>query len=128
MLHAAGAVSQPRDPGEPPAAPFCANRMAPDSVYQELRNRGIEHGPLFRTLVSLYTSEREAIGEIFTTNSTNSPLRPELLDGALQTIAGLTLHQGGPLLPFRWRKSRSSLRCPTAAAFTRVRSSRCISM
>ena len=73
-------------------------------IYAALRELGIEHGPFYRVVVRYAASEREALAELVLGADQRLPgetWQPALLDGALQTIAGIAGLARQPLLPFR---------------------------
>ncbi|HKR65096.1 MAG TPA: SDR family NAD(P)-dependent oxidoreductase, partial [Thermoanaerobaculia bacterium] len=76
----------------------CTRVIAPDAIYAKLRESGIEHGPSFRTLVALSVSNDEALGEIAC--DAKALLPAAAVDGAFQALAGLTLDDFAPLMPF----------------------------
>ena len=118
ILHAEGVFA--RDSGEPGLAckldsllETIGNNQAVDAYYENLRQRGLEYGPAFRTLQELRTQGRESIGLValhheFDALAEQYILHPTVLDGALQ-ILGTTLigeGQGGNYLPIGFESLR----------------------
>ncbi|MFF8597286.1 polyketide synthase dehydratase domain-containing protein, partial [Streptomyces sp. NPDC015220] len=69
-----------------------------DEVYAALRARGIEHGPSLRALGGIRLGDGQVLAELARPAAApvleQCRLHPSLLDGALQTVAGLTLGAG----------------------------------
>ncbi|TAN48270.1 MAG: methyltransferase, partial [Methylococcaceae bacterium] len=73
-------------------------------IYAALRKLGIEHGPFYQVVTRYAGSEREALAELALSKEQCLPgetWQPALLDGALQTIAGIAGLERQSLLPFR---------------------------
>ncbi|WP_327320411.1 SDR family NAD(P)-dependent oxidoreductase [Streptomyces sp. NBC_01235] len=91
-----------------------------DEIYAALRARGIEHGPSLRALGRIRSGDGQVLAEL--ERPAAAPLleqcllHPSLLDGALQTVAGLTLGagpQGAPAgVPFAVDTVEVFHRCP----------------
>ncbi|QUJ69465.1 SDR family NAD(P)-dependent oxidoreductase (plasmid) [Photobacterium sp. GJ3] len=82
-----------------------SNVTEPSLLYQQFVSNGVEYGPLFTTVESLISSDKEALAVLAVPanaqgHSLDYQLSPSLLDGALQMIAGIQEQQTGPLLPF----------------------------
>jgi acyl transferase domain-containing protein/acyl carrier protein len=110
-IHAQGVLT--RDSGERPPTrgldslqQTIATSQNIDAYYENLRRRGLEYGPSFRTIRELRFQERESIGliavpENLAPQAEQYLLHPTLLDGAFQTL-GATLKgsaEGGAYLP-----------------------------
>jgi acyl transferase domain-containing protein/NADPH:quinone reductase-like Zn-dependent oxidoreductase/acyl carrier protein len=66
----------------------CATDSSPAEHYANLAGRGLELGPAFQTVSSLWRGNREALGRVHLTISPNGDiLSPTLLDGAIQVAA-----------------------------------------
>jgi acyl transferase domain-containing protein/SAM-dependent methyltransferase len=73
-------------------------------IYAALRGLGIEHGPFYQVVARYAATEREALAELALTAEQRVPgetWQPALLDGALQTVAGIAGLERQALLPFR---------------------------
>ncbi|MBN6544819.1 SDR family NAD(P)-dependent oxidoreductase, partial [Streptomyces bryophytorum] len=104
-VHCQG-VAEPGDPGAPRIdlgglrATVDRDGLPADGIYAELRARGIEHGPSLRGLGRIRLGDDRAVALADVTRPAAAPalaqclLHPSLLDGALQTVAGLTLTAG----------------------------------
>ena len=121
--HAAGVLA-PRElaAGEPIAGelggeawpPAGAVEVATDDLYDELAAAGLEYGPEFQGLRSVWRRGEELFAEVAPSErqqreATAFGLHPALLDAALHAVAaGATSDrdggglQGGPRLPFSW--------------------------
>jgi len=79
----------------------------PAAYYETFRTYGLQYGPSFRTIRELYVNSSFALSRLEIAEHLKSEfgqfiLHPSIIDGALQTIAGL-LGGGGaatPYLPF----------------------------
>ncbi|MFF7995897.1 polyketide synthase dehydratase domain-containing protein, partial [Kitasatospora xanthocidica] len=72
--------------------------LSADECYAALRARGIEHGPSLRSLGRLRLGDGQVLAALARPAAAPAleecELHPSLLDGALQTVAGLTLGAG----------------------------------
>ncbi|HZG80909.1 MAG TPA: beta-ketoacyl synthase N-terminal-like domain-containing protein, partial [Brevibacillus sp.] len=78
----------------------CRISFSRQDLYRLFREGGIGYGPTFQTVDQLWASEREAISLLNlppeqATGFSRYVLHPPLLDGALQTIAGIALTRNG---------------------------------
>ena len=74
------------------ASKRCTQSLAPDAFYADLRQRGLEFGPLFRGLDRISRATNEAVAEISLPESLHADARhyaihPVLLDACLQVVA-----------------------------------------
>jgi NADPH:quinone reductase-like Zn-dependent oxidoreductase/SAM-dependent methyltransferase/acyl carrier protein len=97
----------------------CAIDSSPVEHYATLAGRGLELGPAFQTVTSLWRGNREALGRIHLTTSPNGDvLSPTLLDGAIQVAASAldgAAAAGRAYLPFAIHRSVLSAASASAA-------------
>ena len=82
----------------------CNEMVTTDVHYQRLAERGINFGPAFRGVSSLWLGKNEALAQIEAPESVGAEassylLHPAILDAALQTIASLLPSGNKPFLP-----------------------------
>ncbi len=73
--------------------------------YQSFQVMGLNYGPSFQTIQTLYRNENEALSRLqlpvaLKEGFNDFVLHPSLMDGALQTVIGLIDHTTTPYLPF----------------------------
>lgn len=78
----------------------CRTSFSGQDLYRLFREGGIGYGPTFQTVDQLWASELEALSLLSlpseqATGFSRYVLHPPLLDGALQTIAGIALTRNG---------------------------------
>ena len=85
----------------------CARRETGAMYYDEFRKYGIHYGPSFQTIQEVYSTDAFALSRLkmadhLTAESGQFILHPTMIDGALQTAAGLVrgLEVATPCLPF----------------------------
>ena len=116
-LHAEGQLSpaggQSR-PNERVQLEALTSELEPQDVgayYRAKAGTGIDFGPAFRTIESLYCEGREAVGEIALQGSTeglSDGIHPLLLDGCFQVLSATRTLSGiggdATYLPFAWER------------------------
>jgi polyketide synthase PksL len=85
----------------------CARSQPGAAYYSELRKRGLDYGPTFQTIQEIYLDQNHALSRLKIADQSKGEfdqfiLHPSLIDGALQTVAGLLggLESGTPHVPF----------------------------
>ena len=76
-----------------------------DSFYEGAVTAGVDLGPSFRVLESIWIGEREAVGELALPEELAAdgvPVHATLLDGCIQVLAALLVGGGPSYLPFGW--------------------------
>ncbi|GGX74603.1 type I polyketide synthase [Streptomyces hiroshimensis] len=129
VRHATGVLSSAE---APPAAdvgawpPVHAETVDLTAFYADMAAAGLEYGPVFQGLRSVWRSGEDVFAEVVLPESTEAgtfALHPALLDAALHALAagGLVSLDDGPVLPFAW--SGVALQA-AGAAMVRVKLSR----
>ncbi|WP_058042044.1 type I polyketide synthase [Streptomyces roseifaciens] len=129
VRHATGVLSSAE---APPAAdvgawpPVHAEAVDLTAFYADMAAAGLEYGPVFQGLRSVWRSGDEVLAEVALPEGTEAgtfALHPALLDAALHALAagGLVSLGDGPVLPFAW--SGVALHA-AGAAMVRVKLSR----
>ena len=72
----------------------CSRLISSENCYERFKERGLEYGPLFQGIKSLYTGNHEAIGNIILDDSLNADsenylLHPSILDACFQVFLGV---------------------------------------
>ena len=98
------------------------SRLSPADVpayYRAKSGTGIDLGPLFRTLGTVWSGPGEALGEVYLPDALGRnelDVHPLLLDGCFQGGGHRPEHDGGPeeatYLPFGWDRMWMSRRLP----------------
>ena len=86
-----------------------ATAVAPDAVYEELAELGLEYGPAFRGLRSVWRHGDELYADIELPDDLDTAgygIHPALLDAALHPIAAAPDTAGTAYLPFAWQGVR----------------------
>ena len=67
----------------------CVETVAPDYFYDRLLSAGLQYGPAFQTIASVWRRDHEALGEMHADlpESDGYLLHPGVLDGAVQLVA-----------------------------------------
>jgi acyl transferase domain-containing protein/acyl-CoA synthetase (AMP-forming)/AMP-acid ligase II/ubiquinone/menaquinone biosynthesis C-methylase UbiE/acyl carrier protein len=86
----------------------CTHYIEPESLYKRFQDRGIHYGAYFQGVSELWGNASEGLGrlelpEVFEQELQHYTLHPTLMDGALQTIAGIGTGLSSdnvPQLPF----------------------------
>jgi acyl transferase domain-containing protein len=101
VVHARGKIhpkteSTPEDPSMDPEAMIREFSIIRDgeACYRSFHHAGLDYGPAFQPIETLYCKEREAISRLKRPPSVNNDFRqyalhPSMMDGALQTVSGL---------------------------------------
>jgi len=117
VVHAEGVVQFEDDAVEPPMIEAhlpiealkqqCSKRLDGASYYDQVEKSGLSYGPSFRTVQELYIGDSFALSrlrlpEALATDLDEYVLHPSIIDGALQTVAGLIgrVETAVPYLPF----------------------------
>ncbi|WP_190076306.1 type I polyketide synthase [Streptomyces morookaense] len=110
VRHATGALSSAETPGAeigewPP--PPAAEAVDLTAFYEGMAELGLEYGPVFQGLRSVWRSGDDVFAEVALAEGTEPDgfaLHPALLDAALHALAagGLVSLADGPRLPFAW--------------------------
>ncbi len=110
----------PSDESVHPNAPFdinaikkrCVNRRSGEECYAEFEKRGLRYGTGFQVIQEMRFNEREVLSELALPACVRNEFRdytlhPSLMDGALQTAAGLIQNKTdtAPFLPFSLGRS-----------------------
>jgi acyl transferase domain-containing protein/acyl carrier protein/SAM-dependent methyltransferase len=91
----------------------CTGRMDKSTIYSRFEGMGLDYGPYFQGLEQIFMNEQEALGYLelppaYREKAGYYTLHPTMMDGALQTIAGLVNHQEGQhkplMLPFSFQE------------------------
>jgi len=97
----------------------CPKIYGTEKLYRDFRSAGIEYGPGFQVVETLYAGESEALSKLTIPSGLGADvdaygLHPSLMDGALQTVMGLLQpDRQTPYIPFaveevRWVREMSS--------------------
>jgi len=99
-LHSTGGIANGRQAVKPAAEKIdlqdilsrCSERIAGETHFAQLRNRGLELGPTFQGVAEIWRREGEALGKIFLVASlekeaTAYHLHPALLDACFQIVS-----------------------------------------
>jgi len=96
----------------------CVSRETGAAYYERFKTRGIHYGPSFRTIQEIFVHPSFALSRLKIPDELKGQfaqfvLHPSIIDGALQTVAGLVAGAGTatPQLPFRSINSISVIRC-----------------
>ncbi len=116
VVHSEGRVAFWNGPADPVAEDLVsieelkARSAGPETgaaFYEKFREHGLEYGPAFQTVQELYLDGSFALAKLKIADHLKGEfgqfiLHPSLLDGALQTVAGLAanLEPGTPYVPF----------------------------
>jgi hypothetical protein len=96
----------------------CTATFDRTTLYRDFASRGLQYGPGLQTITQLWLGPGEALARLElppgSGRTEDDWWPPGLLDGALQTIAGLNAgsQEGGLLLPFALRRLRGQGRLP----------------
>ncbi|MGA1790296.1 MAG: thioester reductase domain-containing protein [bacterium] len=87
----------------------CTRHIEKEGLYKRFKEHGITYGPYFQGLSKIWSNDEEALGLLnlpseYESELNQYTLHPTLMDGALQTIAGLKETQKQTLLPFAVEK------------------------
>jgi acyl transferase domain-containing protein/thioesterase domain-containing protein/NAD(P)-dependent dehydrogenase (short-subunit alcohol dehydrogenase family)/acyl carrier protein len=80
-----------------PIMACCSTHLAPEKVYSLLRSLGLEYGPAFHRIESLWMGEDQALARI-PADPTEYLLHPCVLDASLQVVAAIL---GDTFLPVK---------------------------
>ena len=80
----------------------CSEEIPVETFYNRFRSLGLDYGPAFRNIKTIYTGERESLGMIETNTDTDGDektyyLHPATLDACFQLLG--VLSPGGTFLP-----------------------------
>jgi len=80
----------------------CDEQRDQATIYTAFAQSGLDYGESYRVLRRIWGNSREALGELVLPSSWTDawPLSPALLDGALQTAAGIVGQSGRLRIPF----------------------------
>jgi NAD(P)-dependent dehydrogenase (short-subunit alcohol dehydrogenase family)/acyl carrier protein len=91
-LHAHGELRASSGPGQLDSPTVvrerCVDHCDAEGLYAALGERGLDYGPGFRTVLDVWTSHDEAIGEL-RDGQPGYECDPAVLDGALQLVAAI---------------------------------------
>jgi SAM-dependent methyltransferase/acyl carrier protein len=93
------AFSPPHDPAI--IRQRCPNRLDRERIYALLTEQGVDYGPRFQQLETLWHGPGEVLAQLRSLEETADGWPPTLLDAALQSLTGIFLAAGqpGPRLP-----------------------------
>jgi acyl transferase domain-containing protein len=125
IVHARGRIAEDSPTGDAPMqfdlarlTAQCTATFDRTTLYRDFASRGLQYGPGLQTITQLWLGPGEALARLELppgSGRTDDDWWPSgLLDGALQTIAGLNAgsQEGGLLLPFALRRLRGQGRLP----------------